>query len=191
MNFAPTATPRVIEKYVSAGVEHSMQFRRPRGEGISSSLTAARSRFTAMLTALVTLLPTDFAWLDESYIPQDSDVAGGTGWGGPGSLVGPQVLTTYTGVMKVTATTFTARSSGANTKIEVFGVFWDPSDVAGPAANGKVDAGESSVIAAAVTALNAGSGIYAIDGTQAFAHPYATVKPNDKLLKLVRRGLIS
>jgi hypothetical protein len=137
------------------------------------------------------LLPTDFAWQGEFYIPQDTDVEGGTGYGGPGSIVGAVSPALYTGVMKVTATSFTGRSSASNTKLELFGVFWDPSDVAGPAANGKVETGESSEVAAAVAALNTSAQTHAIDGTTAFFHPYATIKPNDKLLKLVRRGLIA
>jgi len=188
--FAPTATPRVLERYVSAGVEHVMQLRRPRGEGISSSLIAARATFTGLATALTALLPTDFAWLSELYIPEDSDVAQGTGYPGPGSIVGSQTISDYTGVMKITATTFTGRSILSNTKVEVFGVFWDPSDTAGPAANGKVTTGESSDVAAAVTLLNGSGTTYAIDGAIATFHQYATIKPNDKLLKLVRRGLI-
>jgi len=191
MNFAVTATPRVIELYLSAGVPHRIQFRRPRGEGISASLIAARASFAALYTNLQPLLPNDFAWQGEFYIPQDSEIEGGTGYTGPGSIVGAQDPADYTGVMKVTATTFTARSSGANTKLEVFGVFWDPADVDGPAANAKVDAGESPEVAAAIADLNTSAQTHAIDGTTAFFHPYATVKSNDKLLKLVRRGLIS
>jgi len=189
-NFAPTATPRVIELYVSVGVQHRVQFRRPRGEGISSSLTAARGTFAALYTNMQPLLPDDFAWQGEFYIPEDSDIEQGTGFTGPGSIVGAISPSTYTGVMKITATSFTGRSSASNTKLELFGVFWDPSDVSGPAANGKVTNGESSEVAATVGALNGGSSTYAIDGTIATFHPYATVKPNDKLLKLVRRGLI-
>lgn len=191
MDFAPTATPRVLEKYVSAGVEHVMEFRRPRGEGPATSLTAARATFAAIHTNLSALLPNDFAWLDELYIPQDSDVASGSGWGGPGSIVGSQDPADYTPIMKITATSFSGRSVQSKTRISIFGVFWDPSDVSGPAADGRVLSGENSAIAAVVTALNNTAPTYAIDGTLAAFHPRATVKPNDKLLKLVRRGLIT
>jgi len=190
-NFAPTATPRVIELYLSAGVQHRIQFRRPRGEGISASLIAARASFAALYTNMQPLLPTDFAWQGEFYIPQDTEVEGGTGYTGPGSIVGAISPATYTGVMKITATSFTGRSSASNTKLELFGVFWDPSDVGGPAANGKVDAGESPEVSAAIADLNTSAQTHGIDGTTAFFHPYATIKPNDKLLKLVRRGLIT
>ncbi len=191
MNFAPTATPRVIELYVSAGVQHRAQFRRPRGEGISSSLTAARATFATLYGNMQPLLPDDFAWQGEFYIPQDSDTEQGTGYTGPGSIVGAKSPSIYTGVMKVTATSFIGRSSASNSKCELFGVYWDPSDVMGPAANGKVDSGESSEVAATIAGLNSAGTSYGIDGTVLAFHPYATVKPNDKLLKLVRRGLIT
>jgi len=188
-NYAVTATPRVIATYISAGIQHTMECRRPRGEAPATSINNAHATMADFSGAFASLLPTDFLFVDSVYIPQDSDVSTPSGSlpGGPTGLIDPA---TYTGVMKVTATTMSGKSNGSKTKISIFGVFWDPSDVAGPAANGKVTIAEDATVATAHTNLNSVAPTYAIDGTIATFHPYATVKPNDKLLKLVRRGLI-
>lgn len=190
-NYAVTATPRVLWDYLSAGVQHRIQVRRPRDESSSTSLTAARSLFVAVFGALQPLLPTDFAWIQELYIPQDDDTASNSGYTGPGSLVGAMDPADYTPAMKVTATTFVGKGTRSKTKLSVFGVFWDPSAPAGPAANGRVSTGESVPIATCVTSLNGATRTYAIDGTVATFSGYANIKVNDDLLAKVRRGVIS
>lgn len=190
-NFAPINTPRVVTGYVSAGVQHKVILRRPRGEGVSTSLTNARATFEGLAGTLQALLPDDFAWLSERYIPQDSDIEQGTGYTGPGDITGAIAVALYTPTKKITATTFTGRSVESNGRLSIFGVFWDMDTVGGEATDGIVLSGESPAIANSVALLNSTGETYAIDGTQLAFNPYATVKPNDKLLKLVRRGLIT
>ncbi len=190
-NYAPTATPRVLWDYVSAGVQHRMQARRPRDEGVSASLVAARGTFLGLISALNALLPTDFAFVDEFYIAQDTDVTTTTGYTGPGSIVGLVSPALYTPAMKVTDTTFSGKGTVSKTRMGIFGVFWDPSDVAGPAANGRASTSESTEITNCLIVLNSTQRTYAIDGTIATFGSYANIKVNDDLLGKVRRGLIS
>jgi len=188
-DYAVTNTPRVIVAYTSAGIEHHAEARRPRDEASATSITQAHAFLADFFGALAPLLPEDFLFTDSVYIPQDSEVSTPSG-SLPGNPTGLQAVADYTAVMKVTATTFSAKSSASKTRISAFGVFWDPSDVSGPAANGKVTALEDSNVALAITNMNTVARTYAIDGTLATFHPSATVKPNDKLMKLVRRGLL-
>ena len=186
MDFAPNVTPRVIWRYKSAGFEHNMMFRVSRGISVSSGAAAARSAASALTAALAPLLPIDFEWLDGLYALQDEDTFT-PGFGVPTNPSGVQDVADYTPMMKGTATTFLGNGGASKTKVSVYGVFWDPSDVAGPAANGQVKAAEDANVAAAIAALNAASGIVSIANVTASWKAYATVKPNDHYVALARK----
>jgi len=189
-NYAVTATPRVIWEYVSVGIQHRIQVRRPRDEGVSGSLVGARATFTGLISALHALLPTDFAWVNELYIAQDDDSATATGYTGPGSIVGLQDPADYTSMKKVTGTTFVGKGAHAKTKLTIFGVFWDMEDPTEPASNGRVTPAEEAAIGACITVLNSSARTYAIDNSVATFSNYANIKVNDDLLGKIRRGTI-
>ncbi len=190
--FAPSATKRVIETYISAGVQHTVTFRRARSEGVSAALTAARATFEQVVLALASQLPDDFAWVTEEYILEDEEIRHPSGWTGPGSIVGDVDVTTLTAIEKITGTTFQGKGSGGSKcRFTIYGTSWDQHTVGADAANGRVTVGEDAGVAAVVTTLNGGTPTYAIDNTIATFYAYANVKVNDHLLALVRKGSIT
>lgn len=185
-DFAPDATPRYLMKYKSAGFEHHCLVRAQRGSSAAATIANGRAAVTGLFSALASLLPDDFAYLAETYALEDSDVFLPTGFL-PASPTGLQNLTDYTPVMRGTATTFSANGGGIKYHISAFGVFWDPSDVSGPAANGAVDSGEDSTVAGALTFLATATGMRNVANLPITFYPRATVKPNDHYVKLARR----
>ncbi len=186
MDFAPDVTPRGRFSYVSCGFNHTMNFRVARGTSVSDGAGIMRTAAGGLAAALEALLPVDFAFTDFAYALEDEDVFTG-GFTLPTQPTGVKVVATYTPMMRGTATTFQGIGGQSKVKVAVFGVFWDPSDVAGPAANGKVSVGESADVDAAVGALNASSGLRSIFNAAITWKNYATVKPNDHYVGLARK----
>lgn len=184
--FAPDFTPRVKYTYQSAGLEHSITMRVARGTSDSAAVSGVANALGALFGALASLLPTDAKFIAGFLYRQDSSIALG-GQGLPTQPTGVQDIADYTPMMRATATTFKGSREGTSVHYEVFGVFWDPSDVAGGAANGKVNSAESAPVAAAIAALNAASILTTINGFHPIYYPYATVKPNDYWVGQVRR----
>lgn len=185
-DYAPNATPRYIVRYKSAGFEHHMLVRAQRGSSASATISNGRAAVAGLAAALQSLLPDDFVFLEEKYALEDSDIFLPTG-GLPAQPTGAQDIADYTPVMRGTATTFSANGAGIKYHISVFGVFWDPSDVAGPAANGAVDSGEDATVASALTFLATATGMRNVANSPITFYPRATVKPNDHYVKLARR----
>jgi len=184
--FAPDVTPRVVFDYQSAGFVHSLTGRVARGTSDASAVTIVRNALGTVAGILAPLLPTDFVFLTGRLYHQDSSVAlGGTGL--PAQPTGVQLIADYTPMMRATATTFKGSSGGTPWHHEWFGVFWDPSDTAGPAANGKVNSTEEAIIASAIAAYQASSGLVNIAGFHPDIYNYATVKPNDYWVKQARK----
>lgn len=186
MDFAPNVTPRVIWKYKSAGFEHGMMFRIARGSSVSAGASAARAAATALTAALASLLPVDFEWLDGLYALEDEDVFT-PGFGVPTNPSGVQDVADYSPLMRGTSTTFQGTGGGSKVRVSVYGVFWDLSDPAGDAANGKVDSTENTPVANAISALAAASSLVSIANASIGWKHYATVKPNDHYVGLARR----
>ena len=184
--YAPDATPRVTYKYQSAGFIHSLTLRVARGTSDASAVSQVAAALGTVAGILAPLLPTDFAFVSGALYRQDSSIALG-GQGLPTQPTGVQDIADYTPMMRATATTFKGAANGVSWHSEWFGVFWDPSDVAGPAANGKVNSAESATIASAIAAWNASAGITTIEGHHPGVYAYATVKPNDYWVKQARK----
>jgi|NitcycUWG082A511_1040397.scaffolds.fasta_scaffold00008_3 hypothetical protein len=187
-DFAPTFTPRYLAKYVSVGIEHTVMIRTPRDFTVTAITNTGNARLTALAAALAALLPTDFSWTEAFYIEQDDDVRHAT-TNIPLDPTGVQDPADYAAMLKVTGTSFSARSAASRTRVTIFGVFWDLSDPAGFASDGIARSGESAAIAAGVSALNGGN-VAGNDGGIATFLPWATIKVNDDLLKKVRRGIL-
>lgn len=183
---APTYTPRFRFKYVSAGFEHHIQFRCARDANLATTVSGIADTLSTMGTLLAELMPEDFAWVSCEVAHQDSELFNPEPTL-PTQPTGENALSLYTPLMRGTATVFKGRGIGAKVSAQLFGLFWDFSDVAGPAANGKVDGGESSPIHGAINALNGNAAITNIVGASPFWYDYATVKQNDHYVKLARR----
>lgn len=186
-DYAPTATPRFRAFYRSAGFEHHMMLRYARGTSVSDVVTRGRNATGSLAVALQDLLPEDFQWLSIAYALQDSDVFIGDTALPIGSLSPAAPLSTYTPIMRGTNTQFKGTGGGSKVALNFFGLFYNPSDVSGPAANGQVDSGEDLSIAAAISALNSATGIYSIANSPASWYNFATVKSHDHYVKLARR----
>jgi hypothetical protein len=185
-DFAPDATPRYKVRYLSAGFQHTWLFRAARGVSVSTNIASGRSAAEVLSAALESLLPEDFIFLDESYALEDSDIFLPTG-ALPTQPTGAQALADYTPLMRGTGTTFAGKGGASKARVTAFGVFWDPSDTAGPAANGLVTAIESSEVAAAIAGLTSVTGMRAINNQPIGWYNRATVKENDVYVKLARR----
>lgn len=184
---APDFTPRLVVKYQSAGLNHSNTFRVARGSATGPAIETMSNAAQALYNSLESLLPVGFNVTDQVYYNQDSNVGFPQGTAGFVQPTGAKLLADYTPMMRATETVFIGNGGGAPYHIGVFGVFWDPSDVTGPAANGRVGVGESTVIEDAYAALAANGGISSIVGVAIAWKTYATVKPNDYWVRQVRK----
>lgn len=185
-DFAPDATPRMRFGYTSAGFQHHILIRCLRDGSLGTQQPAMEAAVGALTTALASLLPEDFVYTTGEFAAQDSDVFD-SGFTLPAQPTGTQALSTYTPIMRGTATTFKGKGGGSKISVSVFGVFWDPSDTAGPAANGRVEAAEDATVAAAITALSSHSIWASIANAPVNWYNFATVKPNDHYVKLARK----
>lgn len=185
-DYAPDATPRYKVLYVSAGFQHTMMYRAQRGSNAATTIANGRSAAAAVSAALQSLLPEDFEFLQESYALTDSDIFLPTG-ALPTQPTGAIAVADYTPVMRGTCTTFSGKGGVSKAKSEWFGVFWDPSDTTGPAANGLVTSSEDATVSAAISALVTVTGIRSISNEPVTWYARATVKPNDHYVGLARK----
>jgi hypothetical protein len=163
-----------------------MEFRAARGSSNAANISNGRAAAAGLAAALQSLLPEDFVFQEEFYCPQDTDIFLPTG-ALPAQPTGAIAIADYTPVMRGTATTFSGKGGPSKARVSVFGVFWDPSDVDGPAANGAVDSGEDATVAGALTFLATATGLRSIANEAVVWYPRATVKCNDHYVKLARR----
>lgn len=188
-DFAPTATPRYVVNYRSAGLNHSWTFRGNRGETSSITIGRGQNIATELAAALDANLADDFLFLSALYIPQDTEVSVGAAL--PTQHSGLQPVEDFKKEDKIRVLTFPGKSSnGSRGHISVWGykVQTDP-DTEGPGSDFIILSTESLVVANAITALNARAIAGIDDGTVDF-YPYATLKTNDRGVKKVRKGSI-
>lgn len=187
---APDFTARLVVKYQSAGLNHSNTFRCARGTSIGSGIGLMSAAAQAFYNSLASLLPVGFNVTDQIYYAQDSSVGSPQGTAGFAQPTGVKLIADYTPMMRATETTFIGTGGSAPYHLGVFGVFWDPSDVTGPAANGRAGVGESTVVEDAYAALAAHGSITSIVGVGIAWKTYATIKPNDYWVRQVRKLFI-
>jgi hypothetical protein len=185
-SYAPNFTPRWRGKYVAAGVEHTIQLRTARGASFAA-LDTAGPHVSDVFSAFASLLADDFAWISAEIALTDSDVFS-PGTIAPG-VTGTVDATTFSPIQKITATSFTGRSPGSRGRVSLYGVQWFV-DVSGvDASNGVVTTAEFGGVGTAAGLL---SSFFAANNGLPSAFPgRATIKENDHLLRLVRRGIIS
>jgi hypothetical protein len=188
-DYAPTYTPRLRVKYRAAGVEHTMLLRAARGASMATTISQRESIFHGIFNAVASLLADDFTFITEDWAATDSDVFIPTG-SLPAAVTGALATTTWTPEQKVTATTLSGKGTdGVKIHVAMYGLYWDRNDKTAPAANGLVTPGESTPVDNAIAAISGAT--TTISGTVATFYNQATIKTNDRLLKLVRRGTIS
>jgi hypothetical protein len=191
-SYAPTFTGRWRGHYVAAGLSHTFQLRKVRG-ATNADIQNLAGTAGAIFQVWADKLPTDFVWTSAEWAAQDSEVF--TPSAPPAFTTGVLSPTpaTYTPIQKITATTFSGKAPGSKARFSMFGIIWEFSNVAGDSEtlsyDGKVLGTEDSRVTD-VVALTAGQ-LSAGSGQGAIFYNVATVKPNDHLLRLVRRGFIA
>ncbi len=188
--FAPTFTPRVKCKYRAAGIVHTIQVRAARGtnpDGIGTLSNTLHDVFNAFASKLAS----DFEFISNEYALTDSTVF--IPLAVPAAVTGVIAPSDYTPFQKITSTIFSGRSTNGRSRFSLYGVQWFYGDVADDPDTIPYDGIVSGAESAAVVAVRAiANGSYC-SGEGIVAHWYnqATVKVNDHLLKLVRRGVIT
>lgn len=183
--YAPNYTPRYRARYLAAGIEHTVQVRAQRGQ--SAFVTAGLGSVVRSLFNLFAEdLASDFAWLSAEYAVTDSDDFIPTD--APAAITGGADVAGFTLNQRATSTNFNGRAVGSRAAVFLYGVQWSVA-IGQPAENGRVSAVEDARVGAAATLCS--SNFWANSGTLATFHPYANIKVNDHLLKLIRRGTIS
>lgn len=187
-DFAPTATPRYIASYNSAGITHRIMMRVERDTSESIGVAAARLGLHDFLDELTTSLPEDFAWISANWYDQDSDVAIPVAV--PDAVTGLQLLANYSKQDKITHLTFSGKGRfGGKINFKVFGVQFDPDELPAGVENDFVlNPGEAATVDAAVGVLNAVALLRCVDNTKPVIYGRVTLKVNDHWLKQVRSG---
>jgi hypothetical protein len=184
--YAPNWTPRYRARYQAAGVTHTVQVR-----GLRTTDDANIATFGAHLfdffAPLAPVMADDFAWIDASYALTDSDLFAPTTT--PAGITGDVPVANFEPKEKVIAIAFSGRALGSRARLYVYGGLWNETTLPGVDDNAVITTSEwvnlSTSIAVANNFFCAGSGALATWYNQ------VTVKENDHLLKLVRRGTIS
>lgn len=184
--YAPTFTPRYRVHYRAAGLEHSVQCRGPRGASAVAMTTRGNS-FHTIFNDLATRLADDFAWISADVALTDSDLW--TPASVPASVTGVIALADFTIAQRITGTTFSGRAAGSKARFTLFGIQWVQATTTEAGNDFVVQGSEDGGVAAAVT--EASGQFYAGSGAGALFYNRATIKPNDHLVKLARRGIIS
>lgn len=186
-SYASNFTPRYKARYLAGGIEHTIQVRAARGASFSVT-EALRGPVRDAYMAVVAIVYDDFAWISAEVALTDSDVFGPATVPDPlvGNIIDPAL---NSAMLRISPLTFTGRSAGSKGRFSMFGVSFGTDAAAALGGDGKLTsaevAGISTIAGVASANFRAGSGEPAI-------YPLlATVKPNDHLLRLVRRGTIT
>jgi hypothetical protein len=185
--YAPTFTPRYRAGYIVAGIAHTITVRGARG-GSFSAMEAARVYIAEVFDAVHGDMCSDLAFTSGEVALTDSDVFL--------PALAPDLLTAggnsisdYSAIDKISAMTVTGKSQAGKARFSLYGLLFLGSTPGDIGADGLVRPAELGGLATIVGIAN--TRFYGSDGTAAAYHTVATFKPNDHLLKLVRKGTIS
>src|SRR5690349_16402871 len=191
--YAPNFTPRLRVHYVACGLQHTIQVRAPRGTG-AGPLSDRRGVIHDIFNLWAPKLCTDFAFISAEYALTDSELF--TPIDPPFPVTGTKGPGLYSAKQKVTSTNFAGRAATSRARFSLFGILWIQDIIADAldaeddgSRNGIVTPAENALVADTATAAT--SQFFANSGEATSWYPRATIKTNDHLLKLVRRGTIS
>lgn len=188
--FADNYTFRVRGSYVAAGVQHKMKVR---GNSVINGETAAETYANALndyISNFEANLWTDWSWLGWEYADPNSDI-----WipfnpvlvgGDPTGVINPA---SYTAVKKAYGLTHSGRVAGSRARLYWFGAAVLDEAVGAVGGNGVISVGEFAGLAASTTLAT--DTFRGGNGQPAIFYERLTVKVNDDVLKLVRRGTIT
>lgn len=185
--YAPNFTPRYKLTYRHGGITHTSMVRGVRGASL-----ATMDAVGAQLVACWDLIPaaakyTDLLALSAETALTDSDVFVPALF--PAMTPGTSAPNLASAMIRVTGLSWTGRAPGSHARFTMFGIFYGSDAPAGFGADGQILTSElaaiGSIAALATTHFKAGSGENAVFPGR------ATLKVNDHLLRLVRRGIIT
>ena len=187
-DWAPDYTPRAVLKYRSAGLGHSWTLRFARGTDLGDVEADSAAYMAAFITALETVLPTDFAITEAFTIDQDSNIQIPFGTN-PVLPTGDVDYTTMSNEDKARSLGFAGKSTlGLPGRLFIFGIAINPDTTSPGGINyGLMTAAEYPIIEDAVAALNAAPFV-ANDGAQIIYYQRATHKVNDYWWKQARKN---
>lgn len=187
--YAPSFTPRYRAHYIAAGVSHTIQIRAARDTSVASTITNGTDCLFAVFDALAGDLADDFAWVSAEVADQDTDVF--TPAAVPAAVTGTNdwVGDSWSAKKRCSFIHVSGRAAGSRTSVMIFGLDIDSDFAVNTGGDGIITTAELGGLADVVTALNAHA--HAGSGATALFYARATHKVHDRLLKLVRRGLIS
>lgn len=184
--YAPNWTPRYKAGYKVGGINHTLTLRAPRGTdvaGVTALATVAHDVFNAMAAQLMD----DFTWTDASYALTDSDVFVPTA---PPAAVTGAISTAAQAIKdRISPLTLTGRSASGRARVSLYGISLGVGAGSFAATDFIVTEAEYPAMGDAIDVLQAGAVGNA--GEVTTWHRTGTVKPNDRLVKLVRRGIVS
>ena len=184
--YAPDWTPRWKGSYSVLSAVHSLQLRAPRGTDAAGTqaLADVAHDFVAALAASLT---SDFAWIEASYALTDSDFFIPTDV--PAPVTGGNDPVDFSLMQKISPLIFSGRSASGRARVSIYGVSLGPLGISGDPLDFQILASEDASVAAAIAVLQAGA--VGAAGEVTVWHMKATQKPNDRLVKRARQGLIS
>ena len=188
--YSPDYTSRYRAHYNACGITHTVQLRKALGATPGATALLAGT-LGAIFGVWTNDLADDFAWLSAEQADQGSDIFYPTD--PPPSVTGLKEITRFTPFQKVTHTRFGGRGFGSRASFEMFGVWWEYSNILSDlntiGYDGKVLAAEDPRVASTIALLNTQA--FANSGGPTTWNPIATIKVNDYWLKKVRSGGIT
>lgn len=186
--FAPTFSPRWKGTYVAAGIEHTIQVRAGRGSSFSD-MNAFAGIVNTVWNAMISVLASDFAWVQAEIALTDSDVFIPATTPSPLDDPGGADPSLFSPQARAYGLTFTGKSASARARFTLFGILLPTQAAAAIGGDGLITPAEVAAVSTVVGI--ASTSFRAADGSTAAFHNRGTYKCNDHLLKLIRRGTIS
>jgi len=189
-SYSPSYTSRYRAKYRACGIEHSIQLRKALGASFATTDLLAGTVHD-LFNAFAAQMPVDLEFISGEVAEEGSDifVPGTT----PAAVTGLVAVADYTPFQKVTHTRFAGKAPGSRASCELYGIWWEYSNIASDANtipyDGLATAAEWGVIGTAVALLNTQA--FANSGQATVWYNRATVKVNDFWLRQVRSGGIT
>jgi hypothetical protein len=145
-----------------------------------------KALFFNIFNAVAASLADDFVCTEHVIALTDSDIFLPAEL--PNAVTGTVDFSAWSPVKRIRGLTFSGNSGGARARITMFGINLNEDGDTTSGADGLLLPAESAAVTTIVNELN--SHAKGGNGLQATFHNRATIKANDRLLKLVRRGLI-
>lgn len=186
--YADNYTSRVRGDYIACGIPHRLQVRSPEPDMTAVVAEAFANVINNYILSFEAVIADDWAWTGWAYAPADSDVFTPFVPLLADTIVGAVDYSTISGRRRVTAANHAARSALSTTRIYWFGLIFNDWQAADPGGDGVLTPAEATALSGA-TGIVSGA-LATASGEAAIFYNRLTYKVNDRLFRLVKRGLI-